>query len=638
MSGIFGIFHTDSKPVGPETLIAMDAAMAYWGGDGGGLLANNNIGMGSRLFRVTPEDELEQQPLKFQHLTLVAHARVDNREELLTKLGRKNTICPDSLVILHMYLKYGEDCFDLIIGEWSIALWDEKKKKLTLALSATGNVSMCWAKVNSTFIFSNGLQGILAYPSLTIRPNPYYLAGLLSMFYDPNHANETAYENIFRLAPGHKLTIDAHNFSIKQWWEPQHLKQLIYNHDQDYYEAFLEIYSDAVAKRIRTSRGAVATTLSSGFDSSSVAAIAAPILATKGERLMAYVHTPLFEPTCLPQGRIANEFPLASSTASFVGNIDPIACNSAGWSIIENIKLGLDIHAQPNGTASNNYWMHNIFQIARNSNTRILLNGQGGNATVSYKGKGNLIPELKKGELRIIQQELLNEVNGIYSAVKRRVIGPLISPSVQYLKQKWNPIDKYHWKEFSHINQSWAKEILLSERMLACGHSGSILGTKPSAERVNLWRLSIPKAPESVGSRWMQWGAYYGLAMNDPTVDKRVVEFCWRIPDRVFWAHGTQRALIRQGMKNKLPPEILQNSARGLQSADLAMRIRTELEELNDCIQQLENNQLIKNWLAFDRMRITLQSLQNQSNEKIDHASLSALLKSVSVGLFLQKF
>ncbi|MCA9969723.1 MAG: hypothetical protein KC425_05885, partial [Anaerolineales bacterium] len=60
MSGIFGLFWRNGRPAGPETLAAMDAALAHRGGDGQGTWHDGAVGLGSRLRHTTPESLRER--------------------------------------------------------------------------------------------------------------------------------------------------------------------------------------------------------------------------------------------------------------------------------------------------------------------------------------------------------------------------------------------------------------------------------------------------------------------------------------------------------------------------------------------------------------------------------------------------
>ena len=63
MSGIFGLWNLDGRPVEPELLAKMSGTMAHRAPDGEGQWIDGPVGLGCQLMRVTPESLTETQPL-----------------------------------------------------------------------------------------------------------------------------------------------------------------------------------------------------------------------------------------------------------------------------------------------------------------------------------------------------------------------------------------------------------------------------------------------------------------------------------------------------------------------------------------------------------------------------------------------
>ena len=106
MSGIFGIFNLDGKPVAPEPLQAMHDRMAYWGPDGSGLWYEGHVGLGHLMLHNTPESLHESLPRQHSsaQYVITASARIDNREEMFGALSiphPERVNMPDSELITH---------------------------------------------------------------------------------------------------------------------------------------------------------------------------------------------------------------------------------------------------------------------------------------------------------------------------------------------------------------------------------------------------------------------------------------------------------------------------------------------------------------------------------------------------------
>jgi asparagine synthase (glutamine-hydrolysing) len=136
----------------------------------------------------------------------------------------------------------------------------------------------------------------------------------------------------------------------------------------------------------------------------------------------------------------------------------------------------------------------------------------------------------------------------------------------------------------------------------------------------------------------MNSGAAHGLEVRDPTRDRRVIEFCWRVPDRIFWAHGIRRGLIRKGMADVLPASLLTSRARGRQAADIGYRVLADREAIEALLERVERHDLANAWLDIPKMRAVLMALESGVTP---HTSLQAgaiLLRGLGVGLFLTRF
>jgi asparagine synthase (glutamine-hydrolysing) len=631
VSGCFGIFEADGATASSEHLMRMDAAMAFSGPHGGGLHSMGPIALGSRLLHITPEDRFDEQPISGAHM-LVSHVRLDNRRVLATALGiPADTPMADSALIVAAYQRWGEACTDHLMGDWVFALWDAQQGRLLIARDATGNSGLYWWSNGNTFVFSTGIQGVLAHPEVPRKPNELAIAGLLTIFRFPEDEDGTVFSGIRRLRPGHCMKIDKKGIRLWRWWEPERLPPLEFGDRRDYHEAFLSLYSDAVSSRLRVEGGTVAATLSGGLDSGSMVALAAPQLAARGQRLAAYVHRPLYAPASVGGNKIGDEFELAHKTAEFVGNVDPISLFSENASIVTAIRQGHAIHGIPEHAVVNLYWMLELLETARSGGARVLLTGQGGNATVSYAGNGNLLGDLKSGRVSTVWNELVRDESGFWQALKGRLAKPMLRPlrgklAIHGGRNTLNP-----WQAYAAINPCFCAELNLLDRMRDAGHDPSFNPLLRRNEATRNYRLGLAKN-DLVGQHWMEYGAAFGLDIRDPTMDRRVVEFCWQVPDRVFWAQGRQRGLIRDVMRAHLPAEVIFNPRRGLQSADIAGRILAQNAEIEDAIRQLDHTPLAKAWLDIPYM---LRILENLKRGEGAAGSASTLLRALGVGIFL---
>lgn len=288
MSGFAGIIHFDGAPVDPALLDHMLRRLAYRGPDRQETWTSGSVSLVHALAKVAPEAESDHQPLTMDECTIVADARLDGRSELLqtlvAKLGRGTPIsesAPDSELILWAYRAFGEACVEHLIGDFAFGIWDSAKRSLFAARDQLGKRQLFYTQIGSTIAFSNELRPLRFVPGAGDQLDDTHIADFL-MFGGGHWLDKTttAFANIHRLAPAHRLIAQDGALRITRYWEfPAHEPVLRAGHD-DILEQFRGLLRTAVKDRMRPSR--ISLTASGGMDSSSLNAVAFDLI-RKGE-------------------------------------------------------------------------------------------------------------------------------------------------------------------------------------------------------------------------------------------------------------------------------------------------------------------------------------------------------------------
>jgi asparagine synthase (glutamine-hydrolysing) len=84
-----------------------------------------------------------------------------------------------------------------------------------------------------------------------------------------------------------------------------------------------------------------------------------------------------------------------------------------------------------------------------------------------------------------------------------------------------------------------------------------------------------------------------GIEYNDPTSDKRVMEFCFSVPEEFYCMGGDTRSLIRAAMAGLLPDLVLNERRGGLQSADFIYHLAAEKNEIAAELERMRQSDLI---------------------------------------------
>ena len=662
MSGIFGILNLDGKPVAREHLEAMREGMAYWGPHGDSIWQCENIGLGHLLLRNTPESYAESLPR--QHpasgIVLTAHARIDNREELIRDLRLETgdslvpnpqslitnlqSPIPDSDLILHAYLRWGEECVHHLIGDWDFAVWDPRQRKLFLARDPCGISSLYYYQQARFLAFASSIKGLLALPDVPQRPNLLRVAQVLTSW--PGDGTHTAYDGILQLPNAHTMTVTAGGTETRRYWRPENTPPLRLASDDAYLEAFLEVYTEAVRCRFRVplppARGGtegggvgVGATLSSGLDSGSVCALAARELHDRGGRLPVFTSVPIYPTDGLTgANRYGDEAPLVEINRRFIGNLDVHYIRAENTGPLAGMARALELHDSPMHAAGNMFWIYALQETARQQGLGVLLTGQGGNGTISWAGgQENYWPLLLAGRWRALWRKSKGS-SSLWKAVRSHLLRPLVQP-FRGQAARLRHLGRQPWAEYAAINPAFARTLDLRRQMKAGGHDPSF--TPPSDPRRAHLQFFQP-AFGIAGAIWAEAGAAYGLEMRDPTMDKRLIEFCLAIPNEQYRLNGQDRALIRRAMLGLLPDEVRLNTHRGRQAADLGHRLLAELSQVQAVMAQLEASPLARRVLDLPKMNAVLAALQAEVNRTTTMQCVTILTRGMMAGMFLLRF
>jgi asparagine synthase (glutamine-hydrolysing) len=649
VSAIFGLARFDGGEPGPAVLHAMRNALAAHGGDGGGIWAAGGVGVGQQLRAVTPEDMAEDQPLVSRDgmRVLVSDGRVDNRPELSGQLGlaSPDRRVPDSAFILAAYERWGEDCARHLIGSFSFAVWDARLRRLLVARSPFGAKPVFVHRGAGFVAFATMARALWVVPGVRRELCLQSIADCLILV--PLEPGASLFRDIRAVDAGHVLVADGQGCRTRAFWTPDLSHQLRLRSDQEYVEAFTERFDRVVADQLR-SLSPVGLLMSSGLDSTSVAATAAPLLARRGERLAAFTGAPrhgFTEPGA--PNRLADEAELAGTVAARYRNIDLSVLRTEGTFFLDGLDRFFDAAEMPyEGTASR-VWYEAIMSEAARRGVRVLLTGKCGNWTVSWKG-GCLIRSLVGTgrwaaawrETRAIapDRRALPVARALATAgllpllpwqvrlaiARRRGIGdPLLA------RDAW-------WAALSAIRPEFARAQGVAERSRArgCDHWFRRRVDTPEARCARLMHV------QRIGGVNGGYQARFGVDIRDPTADARIAEFCLSLPEEQYRRGGVSRRLIRRAMADRLPAEILASTKRGLDTADWFERLCAARGRVLAELDLLDGSEAACTVLDLARMRRLADRLDRPEGDlaqrQMDYRHV--LERGLMMGKFLRWF
>jgi len=630
MSAIAGIWCTDGRPQAAIGLERMLAALVKYGPDSQAHADRGDIALGRCQMKLLPEDDYDRQPLvrADAKIWMVADVRLDNRDELIRKLGLNANIAQssaDSELLIAAWVRWGSDCLQHLVGAFCFAVWDANAQRLFLARDHVGYRPLFFHRSAHCFAFASMPKGLLALPSIPAALDEQQLALQLALV--PLAADRTLFAGIHRLLPGHCAFIERAGMRVIRYWDPAAVPEIRLPSDEQYVDAFRERLDAAVHAQLRSTTP-IASHLSGGLDSSSVATTAARLLAGQSRELVAMTSVP--HPGFAGQisGKFGDEGPAAAAVAVMYPNIRHVLINGGDQRFMDIIDKNSLLDDGPVFNPTNSMWINAIRDEVRARGIQVLLVGQFGNGTISYSGMVALSEWFRRGQwqtLATVGRAMTR--NGYASA--RTVIAYAFRPSLPRRVQKLFARDAS--LDFSLVHPELVRSMRLDQLVNAK------LLTQPRDSRALAQTLF---QRNEVGAARAGARAGWTIDERDPTRDRRIVEFCCGIPAGQFLAGGRTRSLVRRAMQGRLPELTLARRDTGMQSADWHLSVAAEQAGMRTELTHLEASPMAGRCLDLPRMRHLIEQWPTSgfANPKVFAPWHYALTRGLAVGHFIRRF
>ena len=636
MSGIYGVYRYDGAPVDPRWLERMKEAMACYGPDGSACQILGPVGMGHLLLKINPEDAFDCQPLRGERGLVVSTARLDNRDALLEIFSVASADArriSDAQLVSLAFDHWGEEVCSHLEGDWALAAWDPKDRRLYLGRDVFGAAALYYFEGKGFIAFASNLKSLLALPGTVKEPDMLRLAEILTLW--EHDAELTAYKGFRSLLGAHVMTVSAAGQTRdRRFWSLGQRDPLRYRRDEEYVEALLEHYTRAVQSCLRTQKP-IAAELSGGRDSGSIVTLAGPLLARQGRDLTAYT----WVPQCSLHGAgweryLSNEWERAAATAAMAGaNIRHLPIDGQGYKILESVEYLLDVHSGPSAGAYNGYLFRATFEAASQNGSGVLLNGGWGNASVSWEGNGSAILALLQGNPATAGRLLLHADPNLWQTVKRQVLKPSLLPGVLAVQRMTGRTGLPSWSTHSALRVQMAEKLDLPGRMHAAGYDPTFAFSPLTDHRRCFFQYELGTAP----SLRSEACAFHSFACLDPTVNLSLLEFLLRVPDDQFYRKGERSFLFKRAFQGRLPQPVLNSRKNVIQAADSGHRVLQEIEQVRECLRSFDAMPEAQEILDLPLLHRCLEDLVAKVNPETTLRADAILYRGLSVGLFLQR-
>lgn len=198
---------------------------------------------------------------------------VELRAELIAQ-GHRFYTQSDTEVIVHLYDRYGDRFVDHLNGQFAIALWDARRRRLVLARDRAGIRPLFHTRARGRIWFASEIKALLCVLPERAR---LHAAGLVeALTYWAPVDPETVFEDVHSLPPGHLLAIEADGReTLTRYWDwtfPEQGSPAAFDSVEQATDELRALLIDAVRLQLRADVP-VGAYLSGGLDSSGIVAM-----------------------------------------------------------------------------------------------------------------------------------------------------------------------------------------------------------------------------------------------------------------------------------------------------------------------------------------------------------------------------
>lgn len=606
MSGIAGIIGSSASVKKVNTSSIKKALIEKRPSDSIKTLSSPNFWLLYSKFITTRESINEIQPYYCTKasLTILADARIDNRDEMIDLLECSGEI-NDSQIILEAYKKYNKKCLDYIIGAFVFVIYNSESRSIFAARDHIGHRQFYYAYNKDLFTFSNEIKPILESKQFEKKPDKEKIIRFIALGSDTSNA--TFYDGIKKLNKACYLTVENKILKTHQYYRLSDVS-FVRSENYNYEKHFLELFKKVISSMQRSHNEKIGTTLSGGLDSSSITSI---LIDQKIENLYAYsaIFTSLDD----------HDFKKTDEKSYMLDMVDNKRLKHRFVKIdnqgpIEYLLYNLNNFERPMSVI-NSYMHMMILKACKDDGSRVLFDGFDGDSVVSHgverlyelgmslnlfslfeenikvAKKFDLKFSYIKSFIRFSLKPILNKLgvlNFIYKLLRKDVYdgSRLNKLNFKYLKD--NHINKYKDK---------ATQQKSSEKMHKTAMDSSI------------WEDSL----EFID----RMGAMNSIDFRLPFMDKRIIEFCSSVPAELKLKDGITRYYFRSALKDILPTSIKDR----LTKADLSPQAINDIEKNINKIKKIlfDNQSCTSNVLNIKNIQGDINYfIDNQNSDRTE--------------------
>jgi len=547
----------------PGLLLRMNRAQGHRGPDGSGERVSGPAGLAHVRLSILDLSEAARQPMTSADGRVVVsyNGEIYNYRELRAALEREGAVfrgTGDTEVLVELLARHGAAAFARLNGIFAVAAWFPAERKLLLARDSEGVKPLYWTATPAGPAFASELKALREVPGVDWTPDPAAVRCYLSLLYAPGEM--TPVRGIRKVLPGQILEWNDATGPVASSFAPPHYSQEIQPYSQRQAAEAVRHYLAQAVRRQLVSDVPLGGFLSGGLDSSAVAHYAVRALGD-ASRYPCFTLGPLA--AAAGEGFV-DDHPYAASVAAQFGV--PLHVAPFSESALEHLDSVVRQLDEPTADLAA-FTTYAICHEARARGVKVLLSGAGGDDLFTgYRRHRALESERWWGWWPRPVRALLRTSFARLSP--NSAFGRRYSKLFRYADR--SPDERiagyFQWLHDDLLFPALAPAFRAEPgRRPADALIASLAGLPRSASRLN--RMLHLDRSHFLADHNLNYtdkmAMACGVEVRVPFLDRDLVAFSERLPDRLKQRGGEGKYALREAMRSVLPDSILDRPKTG---------------------------------------------------------------------------
>jgi len=551
LCGIAG-FTTKNWSAPPERIRQATASLIHRGPDQQGVFQSKLFSIGAARLKII-DLESGDQPILSEDgdFGIAFNGEIYNHLELraeLEKLGHRFESHSDTETVLRSFIQWDKDCFSRLRGMFAVALWTKSKRRVVLARDRMGIKPLYIARLGEDLFFGSELKALFVHPEIERRLSLHGLDCYLALNYIPSPW--TLVEGIEKVPPGEWLEWNDGEISTGAYWRlPFGVSQ---NLTLEAAKEELDVLLQNAVREHLISDVPLGVWLSGGIDSSTILHYAARASGSQLKTFSISFRGRSFDETEYVH-RAAKQYDTDHSELDLTPELDLRGA-------IEEFAYYSDEPSADAGALP--VWF--LSKLCK-TKTTVALSGEGADELfggyLTYRAnrlaaRARLLPQAipRLGLAAFRHWPVSDEKISFEYKVKRFLEGSLMPSARAHVY--WNGT-------FSDAEKSaLLKQRLPNSLSQVLAETDGLPSTSDDLAPY-LWFDQKYFLADDILTKSDRMSMAHSVEVRPPFLDHRIVEFAAKLPASLKIRGAEQKFVLKELMKEKLPPAILQRKKIG---------------------------------------------------------------------------